>query len=153
MALTPVPSIDPALPAAPNPSDSEAVFDADSYAWTSAQPGFGNDLKAIGDATYANALWAETKATEAELSAALAESAAGSAGAVVWVSGSSYSSGNVVYSPINFQNYRRKTNGSGTVDPSLDATNWAIIGVDPTVIYPFSNQTIMAQNHAIALYF
>ena len=65
MALTPVPTIDPALPVPPNPADEEAVFDAKAYAWSEALPGFGSDVKAIGDATYANAQWAETKALEA----------------------------------------------------------------------------------------
>lgn len=69
MALTPVPVIDPALPAAPNPSDAEAVFDPEAFAFTSGMAGFGDDVKAIGDATYANALWAETKASESSTSA------------------------------------------------------------------------------------
>ena len=65
MALTPVPTIDPALPVPPNPADEEAVFDAKAYAWSEALPGFGSDVKAIGDATYANAQWAGMKAAEA----------------------------------------------------------------------------------------
>ena len=72
MALTPVPTIDPALPVPPNPADDEAVFDAKAYAWSEALPGFGSDVKAIGDATYANAQWAETKAGEAATQAGLA---------------------------------------------------------------------------------
>ncbi len=44
----------------------------------------------------------------------------------VWVSGTTYAVGNVVYSPIDFKNYRRKTNGAGTTDPSADSTNWAV---------------------------
>lgn len=72
MALTPVPTIDPALPVPPNPADEEAVFDAKAYAWSNALPGFGGDVKAIGDATYANAQWAETKAGEAATQAGLA---------------------------------------------------------------------------------
>lgn len=72
MALTPVPTIDPALPIPPNPADDEAVFDAKAYAWSNALPGFGGDVKAIGDATYANAQWAETKAGDAATQAVLA---------------------------------------------------------------------------------
>ena len=72
MALTPVPTIDPALPIPPNPADEEVVFDAKAYAWSNALPGFGGDVKAIGDATYANAQWAETKAGEAATQAGLA---------------------------------------------------------------------------------
>ena len=72
MALTPVPTIDPALPVPPNPADEEAVFDAKAYAWSEALPGFGSDVKAIGDATYANAQWADTKAVEAAAQVPLA---------------------------------------------------------------------------------
>lgn len=66
MALTPVPTIDPALPVPPNPADDEAVFDAKAYAWSEALPGFGSDIKAIGDATYTNALYAQEQAGLAE---------------------------------------------------------------------------------------
>ena len=58
------------------------------------------------------------------------------ANAVKWVSGTTYTAGNAVYSPINFQSYRRTTNGAGTTDPSLDATNWVNIQVPiPTIAY------------------
>ena len=80
MALTPVPTIDPALPIPPNPADDEAVFDAKAYAWSEALPGFGSDVKAIGDATYANAQWAETKASEAATSASDASTSETNAG-------------------------------------------------------------------------
>lgn len=72
MALTPVPIIDPGLGDAPDPADDEAVFEADAYDFTSRMPGFGSDIKAIGDATYLNAQWAETKAGEAATSASSA---------------------------------------------------------------------------------
>jgi len=44
-----------------------------------------------------------------------------------WVSGAAYTAGSsVVWSPINFRAYRRKTTSSaGTTDPSIDTTNWA----------------------------
>ena len=80
MALTPVPTIDPALPVPPNPADDEAVFDAKAYAWSEALPEFGSDVKAIGDATYANAQWAETKASEAATSASDASTSETNAG-------------------------------------------------------------------------
>lgn len=54
--------------------------------------------------------------------AALINSSPGIAPA--WVSGTNYAAGNQVYSPTNFQTYRRKTNGAGTTDPIADATNW-----------------------------
>jgi hypothetical protein len=51
-----------------------------------------------------------------------------SGGAGVWVSGTTYAVGNVVYSPLNFQTYRRKIAGAGATDPSLDTTNWKLTG-------------------------
>ncbi len=41
-----------------------------------------------------------------------------------WVSGTTYAAGDVVNSPLNDQHYVRLVAGAGTVDPSLDATNW-----------------------------
>lgn len=79
MALTPVPIIDPGLGDVPDPADDEAVFEADAYDFTSRMPGFGSDIKAIGDATYANAQWAETKAGEAATSASDASDSADAA--------------------------------------------------------------------------
>lgn len=44
---------------------------------------------------------------------------------VKWVSGTTYANGAVVWSPINGLGYRRITaSGSGTTDPSADATNY-----------------------------
>lgn len=48
-----------------------------------------------------------------------------SGGPKVWVSGTTYSIGNVVLSPAdNYQQYVRITNGAGTTDPSSDTTNY-----------------------------
>ena len=47
--------------------------------------------------------------------------------APVWVSGTTYSIGDVRVSPIHWQSYRRITSGAGTTDPSADATNWALV--------------------------
>ncbi|MBY0474222.1 MAG: hypothetical protein K2Q13_04060 [Nitrosomonas sp.] len=55
-----------------------------------------------------------------------AETAAGELANTVWVSGTTYTAGQVRYSPVDFYSYRRKTNGAGTTDPSLDLTNWAL---------------------------
>jgi len=55
-----------------------------------------------------------------------AESAAGELANAAWVSGTTYTAGQVRYSPIDFFSYRRKNNGAGTTDPSLDPTNWAL---------------------------
>ena len=54
--------------------------------------------------------------------AAAAFSSAG--GAVLWVSGTSYVTGNLVYSPITYATYRARGSTSGTIDPSQDGANW-----------------------------
>lgn len=55
-----------------------------------------------------------------------AEAAAGELANAVWVSGTTYAAGDIRYSPLDFYSYRRKANGAGTTDPSLDPTNWAL---------------------------
>lgn len=52
--------------------------------------------------------------------------AVGAAGAIAWVSGTTYAVGNVRYSTVNYLAYRRKTAGAGVIDPSLDTTNWVL---------------------------
>lgn len=54
---------------------------------------------------------------------------AAAAGAILWVSGTTYAIGNARISPTDFQTYRRKTAGAGTTDPNLDGTNWALVNV------------------------
>lgn len=54
---------------------------------------------------------------------------AAAAGAILWVSGTTYAIGNARISTVDFQTYRRKTAGAGTTDPSLDGTNWALVNV------------------------
>lgn len=56
-----------------------------------------------------------------------AVAAASAANAVAWVSGTTYAAGDVRFSPIDFQSYRRLVTGAGTTDPSLDTTNWTQI--------------------------
>jgi len=45
----------------------------------------------------------------------------------LWVSGTEYEIGNLVWSPVDFFAYRRKTDGAGVTDPSADAANWALL--------------------------
>ena len=74
---------------------------------------------------------AETKANIAEIAANTAESVANVS---KWVSGTTYTAGTVVWSPINYQSYRRKTDGAGTTDPSSDTANWQkLIDVQITI--------------------
>ena len=79
----------------------------------------------------ASAAAAAASATEAAASAVTAEAASDAAAATAnvteWVSGASYSNGLAVYSPMDFQTYRRIIPGAGATDPSLDSVNWTII--------------------------
>ena len=43
-----------------------------------------------------------------------------------WVPGSAYVTGNLVWSPVTYLMYRRKTDGTGITDPSADSTNWQL---------------------------
>ena len=74
---------------------------------------------------------ASANATAAATSAALASV---TANVTKWISGTSYTQGANVWSPITFQTYRAKANTSGTTDPSSDTTNWQVITVDTTIV-------------------
>lgn len=52
--------------------------------------------------------------------------AANGSTSLVWVSGTTYAEGDVRWSPSDFLDYRRKTNGAGTVDPKDDPANWVL---------------------------
>jgi hypothetical protein len=54
--------------------------------------------------------------------------ATGIAGIIsVWISGRTYVIGDLRYSPVDFNTYKRITAGAGTTDPSLDVTNWSAV--------------------------
>lgn len=115
-----------ALPASPSRQDP-ANFATEADAFLGALPTFQTQVNAAG--TYIDGVGtaADADATSAAASAASAAASAAAAAQVasVWVSGGSYTAGNVRYSPINFLTYRAKTTHSGiTTDPSLDATRW-----------------------------
>ena len=46
----------------------------------------------------------------------------------VWVTGTTYAAGKVVWSPTDYQYYMRKSAGAGSTDPSSDTTNWQPTG-------------------------
>lgn len=140
MATSPTPIT--ALPTPPQRSDP-ANFAARGDAFMSALPTLTTETNAISTVNYNNAVITETKANESAASAASALTyknaaqqsaidAAAVAGATQWISGTTYSIGNVVWSPLTYLNYRRKTAGAGTTDPSLDTANWALLGVPST---------------------
>jgi hypothetical protein len=68
---------------------------------------------------------AQQAASDAQAAAA---AAASTAGAQEWQSGHVYTVGEAVWSSINMQTYRRTTVGAGSIDPSLDPDNWALLG-------------------------
>lgn len=94
-------------------TQTESEYDA---AWNQTL----SELPVWGSA--ANALGAEV-----EVNAANAEAAAGALADAKWVSGTTYAEGDVRWSPNDHLNYRRKNNGAGTTDPSLDLTNWVLL--------------------------
>jgi hypothetical protein len=131
-----------ALPTPPSRSDS-ANFAARGDAFMAALPTFRSETNTVASNVYANAVEAEADASAADASAAAAAAqvalaaaqasaaansaaaAAASIGAPQWVSGTTYTAGQVVWSPSTYLTYRRKTTGAGTTDPALDPTNWA----------------------------
>lgn len=117
------------LPAAPSRQDP-ANFADEADAFLGALPTFATDVNAMGAYLDGVAVAVDADATSASASAISAAASASSASQVasVWVSGASYTIGEVKFSPINYSTYRAKTNHSGvTTDPSLDDTNWVII--------------------------
>jgi hypothetical protein len=75
---------------------------------------------------YANAVG--TAADAINCAASAAQSAL-SAGAIPWISGTTYAIGDRRTSPATGRPFRRRTVGAGSTDPSLDPTNWAPVQV------------------------
>jgi len=75
------------------------------------------------------------------------------AGADIWVSETTYAAGDVVYSPIDYQDYRRKTAGAGATDPSVDTTNWARVdfGIETLFRSARTSNTILGQSDRATL--
>ncbi len=80
----------------------------------------------LNSSANASATAAAAAKVAAETSAA---NAAAANGGQLWVSGTTYAQGYLVYSPLSKRSYRRLVAGAGTVDPSLDTTNWGILSV------------------------
>ena len=139
-----------ALPTPPSRNDP-ANFATRADAFMAALPAFATETNAtaveVDNDRIASAASASTATTQVGLATVqvalasaqrvLAETAANAASATAdvtqWVSGTTYALGVNVWSPINFQTYRRIVAGAGTTDPSADATNWTKISENLTV--------------------
>jgi hypothetical protein len=110
-----------------------------------ALPTFQSQANALAVEMDADAV---SSAASAATASAAATSAVASANATQWVSGTTYTAGAVVWSPINYLTFRRKTTGGGTTDPSLDSTNWAQVAgtgdVTQTGTQTLTNKTLTA---------
>ena len=83
--------------------------------------------------TQANDLAAQcdADAVTAATSTAMLNSAILTVNASKWISGTTYSIGDVRWSPTTYLVYRRKTAGAGTTDPTSDSTNWQKLDMLP----------------------
>lgn len=124
-----MPTTPPTITATPTPvpqRNDRTTFSArvDAFViWISAAVA---QFAAVAINCYNNALEAFTSANTATSAAAAAQS---SANVTKWISGTNYTEGASVWSPVNYYTYRRKTTGGGTTNPSADATNWQLISV------------------------
>jgi len=130
---TPAPTTPGSPPTLPTSTDAEATFDTlwDAFnAWlaTSLWPYLG----AVAGSTAANAAEAEAAASTAT---AQATAAVAAVGAVLWVSGTTYSAGASVYSPATLASYRTATAGISNTDPALDPARWVRISTPGTPDY------------------
>lgn len=142
------------LPTPPSRQDP-ANFATEADAFLGALPTFQSQVNAAG--TYIDGIGAavDVDAAAAAASALTAQAAAttavNAANAQVWVSGTTYAAGAVVYSPITYQTYRCILATSGTVDPSINTTNWVQLGGGGGLTEQTATLTTTAQT-AIATY-
>lgn len=141
--MTTPPTVDE-LPVAPSRGDAPTTFRTRADAFLSALATFRSQLVALGSWTEATAGEVDADAQAVETARAqvvaleaaaqghkddaeaAADASAVSANATAWVSGGSYTQGDVRWSLLNFASYRAKTTHSGlTTDPRDDTTNWS----------------------------
>lgn len=162
MAVQPVPNMTP-VPAFPALSERaagtynssalafgthmHAVFNAELLAVANNVKYNADDSKASADTAALSVLAAAAKETAAAASAAAAASsantAAASAGGQLWVSGTTYAVGALVFSAVTGRNYRRIVAGAGTTDPSADSTNWRAVLLDAATGLPTIRPTLL----------
>ena len=104
---------------------------------------FVTQINAVASSCDADAVTAAT-------STAMLTAAISTVGSSVWVSGTTYAIGDVRWSTINYQIYRRKTTGAGTTDPSLDTANW--VKIDSVPAMASNAGAILSTDGTIALW-
>lgn len=130
-----------ALPPAPDPViHPRTEFAQVAAASVLAQRALPGELNSFADQANALAVEVSSAAVEATAQAAAAKAAVGAA---AWVSGTTYAKNVGAISQINFQTYRRRVAGAGTVDPANDSTNWAMLaGTGSFIPLPVPTTTI-----------
>ena len=139
------------LPSPPSRQDPTNFAD-EADAFLGALPDFGDEANALADYVEGVAGDVDTDATAAAASASAAATSASSAvaaqtaaeaaaNATLWVSGTTYSAGDVVYSPSTYFTYRATSGLTSTVDPATDTANWTLIGVGGTALLSITNVT------------
>lgn len=92
---------------------------------------FNGELTAVATSAMQNATEAQLKAATAEAAALTAtasmQAAIAAVGVSAWVSGQTYQLNTCAISQVNFQTYRRRVAGAGTLDPANDSANWRIL--------------------------
>jgi len=139
------------LPTPPSRQDP-SNFSTRADAFLGALPAFATEANAVAVDVNADAVLAQSAASDA--SAALAAVNA-TANVTKWVSGTTYTEGQVVWSPTTFLSYRRKTTGAGTTDPSADGTNYTLIAgtgnVTLDTAQTLTNKTISSTSNTITV--
>jgi hypothetical protein len=120
------------LPTAPDPAtDTPALFSQKAAAMVLAQKGMIPQMNTFGAQANELAIDVTAKSAAAVAAAQTATSAAADAtflvGVNAWISGTTYAKNVAAISQVNFQTYRRRVAGAGTVDPANDSTNWAML--------------------------
>lgn len=147
----------PELPDPPIRNEAPADFSRKASAFLGALPSFQAAMNTAGD--WIASAWADVMAAlpvvlnardvtvnASDKAVAAANMAVSVVGAVEWDANETYAIGDAVWSPMDLQTYRRRTNGSTPSDPSTDPTNWEPVRAS-------EGGASLAQLHANALSF